>query len=164
MVQTNRLSRNNLIGYCEVDLLEFLSQVSCSWDWENICNKWHYICHVYVVNHGLIICNITVQVLGLLVCKYHPFFNLQYDKLANSPTIVFFDLTITCCFLCFGRRTICCFYCSCLHYFLYGFFTTEGLLETTALLSQGRGKGCVYTLDVLLLLDTMEFVFSFVLL
>ncbi|KAG5625485.1 hypothetical protein H5410_010703, partial [Solanum commersonii] len=31
--ETNRLSRNNLIGYCEVDLLEFLSQ-DCSSDTE----------------------------------------------------------------------------------------------------------------------------------
>lgn len=29
VMQTNRLSRNNLIGYCEIDLLEFLTQVRC---------------------------------------------------------------------------------------------------------------------------------------
>ena len=28
MLQTNRISRNNLVGFCEIDLLEFLSQVS----------------------------------------------------------------------------------------------------------------------------------------
>ncbi|MFS7900063.1 putative phosphatidylserine decarboxylase [Helianthus anomalus] len=26
--ETNRLSKNNLVGYCEIDLLEFLSRVS----------------------------------------------------------------------------------------------------------------------------------------
>lgn len=28
VLQTNKISRNNLVGYCEIDLLEFLSQAS----------------------------------------------------------------------------------------------------------------------------------------
>ena len=28
MVQTNRLSKSNLVGHCEIDLFEFLTQVS----------------------------------------------------------------------------------------------------------------------------------------
>jgi hypothetical protein len=28
MMQTNRISKNNLVGYCEIDLLELLTQVN----------------------------------------------------------------------------------------------------------------------------------------